>query len=103
MIPKTIAATTVKKCAPKAMRLNPTKTISNAAPKMVNRRQWHFHRRQNKKSELSIKQRFSGKINPLSGKINPHQHFGLKSLAKVFPLRYTEMAPLIRYVAIRSP
>src|SRR5439155_19964110 len=40
-IHNTIAAnTSVKKCAPKAMRLNPTKAISNAALATVSLRQW---------------------------------------------------------------
>src|SRR5260370_37765190 len=40
-IPNTIAAnTSVKKCTPKAMRLNPTKAISNGALKIVSLRQW---------------------------------------------------------------
>jgi len=39
-IPNTIALrTSVKKCAPKAMRLNPTKAINNAAPETVSVRQ----------------------------------------------------------------
>jgi hypothetical protein len=34
------ANTSVKKCAPKAMRLNPTNATNNAALKIVNPRQW---------------------------------------------------------------
>ena len=55
-IPNTIAPrTSVKKCAPKAMRLNPTKAISNAALATVSLRQWRpfIAGRTKRASELS--------------------------------------------------
>ena len=45
--------------------------------------------------------RIRGLITTEGRQFNPD--FRLKSLAKIFPLRYTGMAPLIRYVAVRSP
>ena len=65
--PKMIAArTSVKRCAPKAMRLNPTKATSNAALKITNVRQWRFQHRHAKKQELSVKQ--SGSDGVATGK-----------------------------------